>query len=47
MILLRRQHKGGIEYQKGITHKNISEFDSYGVKPDKLGEAVIEKGKGI
>ena len=39
------QHRGGIEYQIGITHKNISEFDIYKVEPHKLGEIVLKKGK--
>lgn len=42
---LSPQHRGGIEYQIGITHKNISEFDIYRVEPNKLGDVVIEKGK--
>jgi len=42
---LSPQHRGGIEYQIGITHKNISEFDIYQVEPNKLGDVVIEKGK--
>ncbi|MGQ9701481.1 MAG: hypothetical protein ACUVQT_03380 [bacterium] len=42
---LSLQHRGGIEYQIGITHKNISEFDIYRVEPQKLGEIVIRKGK--
>ena len=33
---LSLQHRGGIEYQIGITHKNISEFDIYRVEPQKL-----------
>jgi hypothetical protein len=42
---LSPQHRGGIEYQIGITHKNISEFDIYRVEPQKLGEIVFKKGK--
>jgi hypothetical protein len=42
---LSPQHRGGIEYQIGMTHKNISEFDIYRVEPNKLGDVVIEKGK--
>lgn len=37
------QHRGGIEYQIGITEKNLSEFDIYIVDPKKLGDAVIKK----
>ena len=39
------QHRGGIEYQIGITHKNISEFDIYLVEPSKIGDVVIQKGR--
>ena len=41
------QHRGGIEYQIGITEKNIEEFDIYKVNPkkEKLGDVVIKKGK--
>jgi len=42
---LSPQHRGGIEYQIGITHKNISEFDIYRVELNKLGDVVIENGK--
>jgi len=37
------QHRGGIEYQIGITHKNISEFDIYKVAPNKIAIAVLKK----
>lgn len=39
------QHRGGIEYQIGITHKNIAEFNIYRVEPPKLGAMVLKKGK--
>jgi len=42
---LSHQHRGGIEYQIGITNKNIIEFDIYEVKSSELGEAVLKKGK--
>ncbi len=42
---LSPQHRGGIEYQIGITHKNISKFDIYRVEPHKLGEVVLKKGR--
>jgi len=42
---LSPQHRGGIEYQIGITHKNISEFDTYRVEPNKLGYVILKKGK--
>ncbi|MFQ6091479.1 MAG: hypothetical protein ACE5OR_02170 [bacterium] len=39
------QHRGGIEYQIGITDKNIAEFDIYEVDPNKLGKVALKKGK--
>lgn len=42
---LSPQHRGGIEYQIGITDKNIAEFNIYRVEPHKLGETVLKKGK--
>ncbi len=42
---LSPQHRGGIEYQIGITHKNINEFDIYKVTPQSLGDTVLRKGK--
>ncbi len=39
------QHRGGIEYQIGITNRNIAEFDAYLTEPHKIGDVVIEKGK--
>ncbi len=42
---LSHQHRGGIEYQIGITEKNIAEFDAYKVEPNKLGDTVLRKGK--
>jgi hypothetical protein len=44
---LSLQHRGGIEYQIGITHKNISEFDIYRVEPHKLAGMVLRKGKKV
>jgi hypothetical protein len=41
--LLSHQHRGGIEYQIGITHKNISDFDGYLILPDELGETILAK----
>jgi len=40
---ISHQHRGGIEYQIGITHKNISDFDEYLVSPDELGETILAK----
>lgn len=40
--LLSRQHRGGIEYQIGITRKNIKEFDKYLVKkPSQLVKVIL------
>jgi len=46
---LSHQHRGGIEYQIGITHKNIREFDGFIVAPAKLADVIFlkaDKGKG-
>lgn len=40
---LSHQHRGGIEYQIGITHKNITEFDKYRVEAMDVAKTVIEK----
>jgi len=42
---LSHQHRGGIEYQIGITNKNIKDFNEYRVNPSEIGKKVIEKGK--
>jgi len=42
---LSHQHRGGIEFQVGITPKNISEFERYRVEPDQLAEVALRKGK--
>jgi len=42
---LSHQHRGGIEYQIGVTHKNLDSFDEYKVKPSNLADKVIQKGK--
>lgn len=42
---LSHQHRGGIEYQIGITDKNITDFDRYRVTPSEIGSKVIEKGR--
>jgi hypothetical protein len=38
---LSHQHRGGIEYQIGITDKNLQEFERFQVSPEHLGEAVL------
>jgi len=42
---LSHQHRGGIEYQIGVTHKNISDFDTYRVSPSDVARRVITKGR--
>ena len=42
---LSPQHRGGIEYQIGVTDKNIAEFDIYRVAPNKLGDTILKKDK--
>lgn len=44
---LSRQHRGGIEYQIGITHKNLSEFDAYRVEAPQLAAMVRKKGSRL
>ncbi len=39
------QHRGGIEYQIGITERNIKEFDRFLVKPSCLVEVIKSKIK--
>ncbi|MBN2004002.1 MAG: restriction endonuclease subunit M [Anaerolineae bacterium] len=38
---LSHQHRGGIEYQIGITNRNLHEFDHFQVPPDRLAKAVL------
>jgi hypothetical protein len=42
---LSHQHRGGIEYQIGITHSNIAEFDAFRIEATLLAETVIRKGR--
>jgi len=42
---LSHQHRGGIEYQIGITDKNITDFDEYRVSPSEIANKVIQKGR--
>lgn len=42
---ISHQHRGGIEYQIGITERNIREFDQYSVEAINIGNMVIQKGK--
>lgn len=38
---LSHQHRGGIEYQIGITHNNISEFERFRVPPEHLADRIM------
>jgi len=40
---LSHQHRGGIEYQIGVTEKSVGEFDKFRVEPARLAQAVIAK----
>lgn len=40
---LSHQHRGGVEYQIGITHRNIREFDGYKVGGSEIARIMIEK----
>ncbi len=42
-----RQHRGGIEYQIGITHRNIDQFVMFRVDPRSLADTVLVKGTVI
>ena len=42
---ISHQHRGGIEYQIGITERNIRQFDAYKVEPSQLGDKVIQKAR--
>lgn len=41
---ISHQHRGGVEYQIGITDKNLSAFDKYKVAPLEIAKVVIAKG---
>ena len=41
---LSHQHRGGVEYQIGITDKNIRDFDLYLVPPEAVADKVISLG---
>ncbi len=40
---LSHQHRGGIEYQIGITNKNISAFETYLTTPQEMAKVIIAK----
>lgn len=41
--IISHQHRGGIEYQIGITEKNIKQFDKYLVKPNNLIDVILAR----
>lgn len=43
--LRSHQHRGGVEYQIGITEKNIKEFKKFLVEPNKLVDVIRLKAK--
>ncbi len=40
---ISHQHRGGVEFQIGITEKNIFEFDKYLLKPTKIVDYILSK----
>jgi len=40
---LSHQHRGGIEFQIGITDKNITKFDIYKTSSSKIADIIIQK----
>ena len=42
---LSHQHRGGVEYQIGITDENINEFVGYLVDPADIADRVVELGR--
>jgi len=42
---LSHQHRGGVEYQIGITNKNVHEFEQFRTNPEHLGDAVLSVAK--
>ena len=42
---LSHQHRGGIEYQIGVTDKNISDFDVFRTNAPDIASKVISFGK--
>jgi hypothetical protein len=42
---ISHQHRGGVEYQIGITERNIKNFDRFSVESSQVGNKVVEKGK--
>ncbi len=44
---ISHQHRGGIEYQIGITDKNITDFETYRIPVANLADTVIQKLKKV
>jgi len=42
---LSHQHRGGIEYQIGITHKNSSEFDVFRTDASEVADKILSIGR--
>ena len=42
---ISHQHRGGIEYQIGITDRNIKDFDIYKISSGEIIKIVLVKGK--
>lgn len=42
---LSHQHRGGVEYQIGVTQKNLRQFDKYLVEPVDLVNVILRKAK--
>ena len=40
---LSHQHRGGIEYQIGVTQGNLRDFDKYLVEPNALADVILGK----
>ena len=43
---LSHQHRGGVEYQIGVTDRNITDFDVFLVTGDQVSATVIQKAGG-
>lgn len=44
---LSHQHRGGVEWQIGITQRNLQKFDLYKVAPLEISDMVIKKGSRV
>ena len=41
---ISHQHRGGVEYQIGVTNRNLADFDKYRTTQSELPPLVIQKG---